>query len=215
LILGGGWPGHFPPQGAEVVVAMLADDGFVPTITPDCAALSKAARLYLVVPVITNDQIDPAHVQALTAAVRAGTGLAGHHGGLPASFHAQVQIRFLIRDEFITASRLPASRLPASRLPASRLPVSRLPASRRGRRRIHAFMTTRVHALVDATGRPILLKLTAGHPPWPRQTILRLGKLQPWPRNQDRSDPGKPGAVQSPTIIHKNVTQPDGISWQC
>jgi len=44
-----------------------------------------------VVPVIDNDQIDPAHVQALAAAVRAGTGFAGYHGGLAASFQGAVQ----------------------------------------------------------------------------------------------------------------------------
>ena len=88
LILWGGWPGHFPQQGAGVVAALLAKDGFVTTVTPDYTALTEAARFDLIVQVITNDQIDPALVQSLTDAVRAATGLAGYHGGLAASFHA-------------------------------------------------------------------------------------------------------------------------------
>ena len=95
LILWGGWPGHFPQQGAEVVAALLAKDGFVTTVTPDYTALTEAARFDLIVQVITNDQIDPALVQSLTDAVRAATGWAGYHGGLAASFHAAVKFHYL------------------------------------------------------------------------------------------------------------------------
>lgn len=95
LILWGGWAGHRPEAGAQVLAGMLAEDGFDVTVTPDYSALAEAALHDLVVPVITNDRIDPPLVDALTLAVRAGTGLAGYHGGLAASFHAAVKFHYL------------------------------------------------------------------------------------------------------------------------
>jgi type 1 glutamine amidotransferase len=95
LIIWGGWAGHFPEQGAQVLADMLAEDGFAITLTPDYAAFAEAASHDLVVPVITNDQIEPALVDALSLAVRAGTGLAGYHGGLAASFHGAVRFHYL------------------------------------------------------------------------------------------------------------------------
>lgn len=95
LILWGGWAGHRPEEGANIVAAMLAEDSFAITLTPDYAALVEAATYDLVVPVITNDHIDPALVDSLTLAVRAGTGLAGYHGGLAASFHGAVRFHYL------------------------------------------------------------------------------------------------------------------------
>ena len=95
LIVWGGWPGHFPKEGAEIVAAMLSEDGFLVTDTQDYAALATAAEYDLVVPCITNDQIDRAAVEALSTAVRGGTGLAGFHGGLAASFHSAVQFHYL------------------------------------------------------------------------------------------------------------------------
>jgi type 1 glutamine amidotransferase len=95
LIPWGGWAGHRPEEGANIVAQILSDDGFDVTLTPDYAALAEAATFDLVVPVITNDQIDTALVDSLTRAVRAGTGLAGYHGGLAASFHSAVRFHYL------------------------------------------------------------------------------------------------------------------------
>ncbi len=95
LIPWGGWAGHRPEEGANIVAQILSDDGFDVTLTPDYAAFAEAATFDLVVPVITNDQIDTALVDSLTRAVRAGTGLAGYHGGLAASFHSAVRFHYL------------------------------------------------------------------------------------------------------------------------
>jgi type 1 glutamine amidotransferase len=95
LIPWGGWAGHRPEEGANIVAQILSDDGFDVTLTPDYAAFADAATFDLVVPVITNDQIDTALVHSLTRAVRAGTGLAGYHGGLAASFHSAVRFHYL------------------------------------------------------------------------------------------------------------------------
>ncbi len=95
LIPWGGWAGHKPEEGANVVAAMLEEDGFSVTVTSDYAEFAEAAAYDLVVPIITNDQIDPALIDSLTLAVRAGTGLAGYHGGLAASFHGAVRFHYL------------------------------------------------------------------------------------------------------------------------
>lgn len=95
LITWGGWAGHRPEEGANIVAGMLSEDGFAVTLTTDYAAFSDAAQYDLVVPIITNDQIDSGLIDGLTRAVRAGTGLAGYHGGLAASFHSAVRFHYL------------------------------------------------------------------------------------------------------------------------
>lgn len=95
LIPWGGWAGHRPEEGANTIAEMLAEDGFAVTLTADYTAFSDAADYDLVVPVITNDQIDDRLIDSLTRAVRAGTGLAGYHGGLAASFHRAVRFHYL------------------------------------------------------------------------------------------------------------------------
>lgn len=95
LIVWGGWPGHRPREGARIVADMLAEDGFQPNVTEDYAALGKAAGYDLVIPIITNDQIDPATIMNLTGAVRSGVGLGGYHCCMATSFRSSVQFHFL------------------------------------------------------------------------------------------------------------------------
>jgi type 1 glutamine amidotransferase len=95
LILWGGWAGHRPEEGAHIVADMLSEDGYSVTLTKDYAAFADAAEYDLVVPVITNDQVDGSLIDSLSLAVRAGTGLAGYHGGLAASFHSAVRFHYL------------------------------------------------------------------------------------------------------------------------
>ncbi|MEQ1900756.1 MAG: ThuA domain-containing protein [Devosia sp.] len=95
LIVWGGWPWHFPGDGARIVSEMLAEDGFSATITQDFAALGDAAKYDLVVPIITNADIADSVVADLNSAVRGGVGLGGYHCCLAASFHASVPFHYL------------------------------------------------------------------------------------------------------------------------
>ncbi len=95
LIVFGGWPWHYPGDGAKVLAGLLAEDGFEPTITEDYTMLAKAADYDLVVPIITNDQVDPATIMGLTAAVRNGTALGGYHCCMATSFRSSVQFHFM------------------------------------------------------------------------------------------------------------------------
>jgi type 1 glutamine amidotransferase len=97
LIVWGGWPGHEPEQGAAAVAALLRDEGFAVRIEGDIAAFGSPAvhEMSLVVPVITRATIEAAPLANLVAAVEAGVGLAGYHGGLAASFRDAVAFHFM------------------------------------------------------------------------------------------------------------------------
>jgi type 1 glutamine amidotransferase len=97
LIVWGGWPGHEPEAGAQIVAGMLDEDGFAVIITNDYAAFGAfdLGDNNLIVPIITSDVMDRAFADNLVKAVRAGTGLASYHGGLATSFRNLVAFHYL------------------------------------------------------------------------------------------------------------------------
>ncbi|MDP1731279.1 MAG: ThuA domain-containing protein [Devosia sp.] len=97
LIVWGGWPGHEPEVGARLVESMLEQDGFAVTVTNDYGAMggSDIEDFRLVVPIVTNDEIERDIVLRLIDAVRSGVGLAGYHGALTTSFRRSVEWHFL------------------------------------------------------------------------------------------------------------------------
>ncbi len=97
LIVWGGWEGHRPAEQADIVGALLREEGFDTILTGDYGALgdNKIESMDLVVPIITNDEIDDQIVKRLVAAVRAGTGLAGAHAALATSFRRSVAFNYL------------------------------------------------------------------------------------------------------------------------
>jgi type 1 glutamine amidotransferase len=66
-------------------------------VTADYSALGapNIGTLDLVVPIITNDVVDKPVVERLSAAVREGLGLAGHHAALATSFRQSVDFQYL------------------------------------------------------------------------------------------------------------------------
>lgn len=102
LIVWGGWEGHRPREMADAVAALLGGEGYDTVVTRDYAALGgdDIARMDLVVPMITNDEIDREVMKRLVAAVRAGTGIGGPH--LPAtSFRQSVDYHFLLGAQWV------------------------------------------------------------------------------------------------------------------
>jgi type 1 glutamine amidotransferase len=97
LIVWGGWPGHEPEASAEAVAGFLGQDGFAVDVASDYARLGddRIGEYDLVVPIITNDEIDRDIVRRLSDAVRAGTGLGGHHAAMATSFRSVVEFHFL------------------------------------------------------------------------------------------------------------------------
>jgi uncharacterized protein len=97
LVVWGGWAGHEPQATAEYVAGILTADGFDVVITPDIAALGypDVGRHSLIVPVVTNAHLDDAAADTLAAAIRAGTGLAGHHCCLATSFRGSTRFHYI------------------------------------------------------------------------------------------------------------------------
>jgi type 1 glutamine amidotransferase len=103
LIVHGGWPGHQPRECADVVAAMLREDGFDVTLAENTAALAtlNLPQMSLIVPIVTMSTIAKEEVDALCAAVEAGTGLAGFHGQMGDSFRNEVKYQFMVGGQWV------------------------------------------------------------------------------------------------------------------
>ena len=103
LIVYGGWPGHEPEQCAQVVRDMLLCHGFEVQVENQTAVFAAANldRLDLIVPIITRSTITKPECDKLTAAVRAGVGLAGFHGGMCDAFRDAVDYQFMTGGQWV------------------------------------------------------------------------------------------------------------------
>jgi uncharacterized protein len=89
LIVRGGWEGHRPVEATDRFVPFLKEHGFAVEVHDDPAVYDDAERLAatdLVVQCYTQGVATDSQVLGLSAAVAAGTGLAGWHGGIVDSF---------------------------------------------------------------------------------------------------------------------------------
>jgi type 1 glutamine amidotransferase len=91
LVVRGGWEGHVPVEATERFIPFLEREGFEVEVREDLEVYTDADRLSdtdLVVQCWTQGTATDEQVNGLSAAVRAGTGLAGWHGGIVDSFRA-------------------------------------------------------------------------------------------------------------------------------
>ena len=97
LIVWGGWDGHRPRETAAVLAQILASYDYDVVTTADIAALGAPdiGSMDLVIPYLTNAEIDKEVARNLAAAVRSGTGLAGHHAALATSFRASTDFHYV------------------------------------------------------------------------------------------------------------------------
>ncbi|MEI8351435.1 MAG: ThuA domain-containing protein, partial [bacterium] len=94
LIVWGGWDGHTPKQSVDIFAPMLSAKGFEVTISDKLASYADKdlmAAQDLIVQCWTMATIEKEQEEGLLAAVRAGTGLAGWHGGIIDSFRANTE----------------------------------------------------------------------------------------------------------------------------
>ena len=119
LIVYGGWPGHEPEQCAQVVRDMLLRHGFEVQVENQTAVFAAANldRLDLIVPIITRSTITKPECDKLTAAVRAGVGLAGFHGGMCDAFRDAVDYQFMTGGQW---GRTPATSSTSASISPSR-----------------------------------------------------------------------------------------------
>jgi type 1 glutamine amidotransferase len=103
LIVWGGPDFHEPEAGAAVVRGMLEAEGFAVTVTGDYAALGgpDIASYDLIMPQVTDGQIEREVADRLCDAVAAGSGLAGFHYGLATSFRGALRFRFMSSATFV------------------------------------------------------------------------------------------------------------------
>lgn len=89
LVVRGGWEGHSPVQATDMFIPGLTDAGFDVEIAEDLDVYTDAEKLAatdLIVQCWSMGKLTPAQCEGLVSAVRAGTGFAGWHGGVVATF---------------------------------------------------------------------------------------------------------------------------------
>ncbi len=104
LIFHGGWEGHQPARIAEILASDLKAAGFVVTLDDTLDILADAAALPqfdLIVPCWTMGRLDEAQSAGLAAAVRAGSGLAGVHGGMGDAFRGDITYEWMTGGHFV------------------------------------------------------------------------------------------------------------------
>jgi uncharacterized protein len=89
LVVRGGWDGHRPVEATERFIPFLKEHGFAVEVHDDPGVYTDAAKLAdtdLVLQCYTQGVATDEQVLGLSAAVAAGTGLGGWHGGVVDSF---------------------------------------------------------------------------------------------------------------------------------
>lgn len=103
LVVRGGWEGHRPVEATELFLPFLREHGYAvrveesPEIYADASAM---AATDLVVQCVTMARISAGQVAGLSAAVAAGTGLTGWHGGIADSYRASSEYLQLVGGQF-------------------------------------------------------------------------------------------------------------------
>ncbi|MBD8063878.1 ThuA domain-containing protein [Devosia sp. PTR5] len=103
LIVYGGWEGHDPEECAAIYRRWLHEDGFSVRMATETSAFADPSihELSLIVPIFTMSKIAKEEVENLTAAVRGGVGLAGHHGGMSDAFREAVDYQFMVGGQWV------------------------------------------------------------------------------------------------------------------
>lgn len=104
LIVYGGWEGHEPEPCARLAGNLLRKEGFDVELSASLDSFkdeAKMSALSLVIPVWTMGQIQAEQAKGLMAAVRAGVGLAGWHGGMCDAFRIDTDYQFMTGGQFV------------------------------------------------------------------------------------------------------------------
>ncbi len=104
IITWGGWDGHEPEGCAQRAADLLRAEQFDVYLTDSLEVFEDAGKMAgadLVVPVWTMGEISGEQVKGLMDAVRAGTGLAGFHGGMGDAFRACTEYQFMVGGQFV------------------------------------------------------------------------------------------------------------------
>jgi len=100
----GGWTGHEPEQSVALFKPWLEDQGAVVDVFNSLdpyADREYMAGIDLVIQIYTMAEISNEQEQGLLQAIKAGTGIAGWHGGLCDSFRQNVEYQFMTGGQWV------------------------------------------------------------------------------------------------------------------
>ena len=103
LVVRGGWDGHQPIEGTDLFIPFLEENGFTVEVHDSASIYANAevmAGVDLVVQCNTMTTIEKDEIAGLRAAVAAGTGIAGWHGGIADSYRNSADYLQLIGGQF-------------------------------------------------------------------------------------------------------------------
>ena len=104
LVTWGGWEGHEPEKVGPMFADWLREAGMEVTLTDSLACFDDADALKtydLIVPVWTMSKIEKQQALNACAAVAAGTGIAGCHGGMCDAFRENVDWQFMTGAQWV------------------------------------------------------------------------------------------------------------------
>jgi type 1 glutamine amidotransferase len=104
LIVWGGWDGHTPKESGELTATLLRTEGFDVELSNSLDAYLDSAKMAaadLVVPVWTMGGISREQEKGLLDAIKAGSGLAGFHGGLVDSFRNNTEYQWMTGGQWV------------------------------------------------------------------------------------------------------------------
>jgi hypothetical protein len=104
MVTWGGWHGHEPQQCAEIFVGVLQEEGYAVELydTLDIYLdAEKMASYDLITPVWTMSTITREQEQGLLQTIKAGTGLAGWHGGMADSFRQNTEYQWMVGGQWV------------------------------------------------------------------------------------------------------------------
>jgi uncharacterized protein len=105
LVVRGGWPGHQPVEATDLFLPFLRDQGYDVQVEESPAVYADSdtmASTDLIVQSMTMSTIERDAVAGLRAAVEAGTGFTGWHGGIADSFRDSSDYLQLVGGQFAT-----------------------------------------------------------------------------------------------------------------
>ncbi|MBQ8356654.1 MAG: ThuA domain-containing protein [Clostridia bacterium] len=102
LIVYGGWQGHDPDGVATVFEEILKSENFEVTVSDTLDSFLGDLTVYdLIVPVWTMGKLEREAEKNVCAAVAAGTGLAGCHGGMCDAFRNSTDWQFMTGAQWV------------------------------------------------------------------------------------------------------------------
>jgi type 1 glutamine amidotransferase len=105
VVVRGGWDGHQPVEATDRFIPHLRENGFEVEVFDTPAPYADAERMAatdLIVQCNTMSTIEREELAGLMAAVEAGTGFAGWHGGIADSYRNSSDYLHLVGGQFAT-----------------------------------------------------------------------------------------------------------------